>query len=174
MGRTSYTIGFRVQPRFRVISRHVDRKIDGLRRAIEDVIYQSGPLLTTVAGVVDTTRGVEIAIGDAFFIDGSAELSDVASNELAAIGDAVRKRPLTRIAIDLRPRLVRACAGAQLTQQRALVLRDKLVEAGVGDVRSIEVLGLAEIGSAASATGECRAATITIVGVSSTSTAAVP
>jgi len=44
----------------------------------------------------------------------------------------------------------------------------------VGDVRSIEVLGLAETGTAATVTGECRAATITLVGVSSRSAAAVP
>jgi len=164
MGRTTYSIGFRIQPRLRVITKQFDREIERVRGAIGDVVYVHGPSRPTVAGVVDTTRTVEIAIDDAIFLEGTAKLSEAASNRFAAIGDAVRKLPRSQITIDIRPRLVRACVAPLLARQRALVLREQLVRAGVGDASSIDVLGLEDSATGSAANGECRAATITIVG----------
>lgn len=176
--RTMYTVGFRIQPRVNQLAKRLEGDLGRVKSSVEDLIRLRLPSLPDVDGVIDATEGVEIALGDALFVKGTAKLSDRGNQELSAIADALRKVSTSQIAVDLRPRVVRVCAAIGLARQRATVLRNKLAEAGVGGGAGlIDVVVADDDGSDAVASGppaECRTATLTVTLTHVSGRAAVP
>ena len=178
IARTSYSVGLRVQPRYRLFRKRLDSDAELLKAAVQELLRLRRIALPDIEGVVDATRGMQIALGDELFVKGTAELSKRAQNELAAIGDLLQKHPTSQIAIDLRPHVIRVCANVQILRERALALRNKLIEAGVNSGRITELVDpkvdeVAPIGASGVPT-ECRTATITITGTQRASGAAAP
>jgi outer membrane protein OmpA-like peptidoglycan-associated protein len=166
--RTMYSIGMRIQPRFSLLRKRLDGDVERVKGVVDDLLRLRGQALPDVENVSDGARGVEIALGDALFLQGTEQLSNRAMSELTRIGELLQRFPANQAAIDLRPHVARACADVRLARQRALVVRQKLIEAGVGNARLIQVTDVDEVSTPAG-TGdvrtECRAATITVVGV---------
>jgi hypothetical protein len=168
MARTTYSVGMRIQPRFGLLRKRLDGDVERVKRVVDDLLRLHGQSLPDVENVSDEARGVEIALGDALFIQGTEQLSNRAMSELARIGELLQRLPTNQAAIDLRPHVARACADVRLALQRALVVRQKLLEAGIGNARLIQVMDVDGSSTAAGAEDvptACRAATITIVGV---------
>jgi outer membrane protein OmpA-like peptidoglycan-associated protein len=178
IARTSYSLGLRVQPRYRLFKKRLESDVDLLKNAVQELLRLRRLAIPDIEGVVDATSGMEIALGDELFVKGTAVLSNRAGNELAAIAALLQRHPTSEIAIDLRPHLLRVCADMRIVRERALALRAKLIEAGISGERITELMDpkmddVAPAGASEPGTG-CRTATLTILGTHLASGSAAP